>query len=103
MPSQTSHTPPPQHGKGDPNAGASFIAVHFPVPWARTPETSFLASPEELRARLTEAGFQITDWVDSTEAGKAWFVALAERIRAIASDPTPAAIAARRTAPRGRR
>ncbi|OYU00614.1 MAG: SAM-dependent methyltransferase [Burkholderiales bacterium PBB1] len=55
--------------------------VHFPVPWARTPETSFLASPDELRAFLTEAGFQITDWVDSTEAGKAWFVALAERIQ----------------------
>ncbi|MDE2606761.1 MAG: methyltransferase domain-containing protein [Burkholderiales bacterium] len=57
------------------------VPVHFPVPWARTPETSFLASPEELRTGLTEAGFQVTDWVDSTETGKAWFTALAERIQ----------------------
>ena len=61
--------------------------VHFPVPWARTPETSFLASPDELRALLTGAGFQITDWVDSTEAGKAWFVALAERIQRLGMPP----------------
>ncbi len=61
--------------------------VHFPVPWARTPETSFLASPDELRACLTEAGFQITNWVDSTEAGKAWFVALAERIQRLGMPP----------------
>lgn len=61
--------------------------VHFPVPWARTPETSFLASPDELRARLGEAGFQVTDWVDSTEAGKAWFVALAERIQRLGMPP----------------
>lgn len=55
--------------------------VHFPVPWARTAETSFLASPEGLRALLGRAGFSITDWVDSTEVGRAWFVALSERIQ----------------------
>jgi MPBQ/MSBQ methyltransferase len=59
----------------------SVSPVHFPVPWARTPETSFLASPLEMRKHLTEAGFHITDWVDSTEIGKAWFVALAQRIQ----------------------
>jgi SAM-dependent methyltransferase len=61
--------------------------VHFPVPWARTSETSFLASPDELRTDLTEVGFQITDWVDTTEAGKAWFVALAERIQRVGLPP----------------
>lgn len=61
--------------------------VHFPVPWARTEETSFLVTPEALRARLTEAGFEITDWVDPTEAGKAWFVALAERIQKFGLPP----------------
>ncbi|MBI5617913.1 MAG: methyltransferase domain-containing protein [Gammaproteobacteria bacterium] len=61
--------------------------VHFPVPWARTPETSFLASPEELRTHLTDVGFGVTDWVDSTETGKAWFVALAERIRRVGLPP----------------
>lgn len=57
--------------------------VHFPVPWARTSETSFLASPEEMRIDLKEAGFEVTDWVDATEIGKAWFVALAERIQKV--------------------
>lgn len=61
--------------------------VHFPVPWARTSETSFLASPEELRACLTEAGFRISNWADTTDSGKAWFVALAERIQKVGMPP----------------
>jgi len=55
--------------------------VLFPVPWARTPETSFLVQPGELRGLLEDAGFTISDWSDTTEAARAWFVALAERIR----------------------
>ena len=55
--------------------------VHFPVPWARTPETSALASPEQLRALLGEAGFKILDWQDTTQVAKGWFVALAEKIK----------------------
>jgi len=55
--------------------------VLFPVPWARTPDTSFLVQPSELRRLLEEAGFMISDWSDTTEAGRAWFVSLAERIR----------------------
>lgn len=55
--------------------------VLFPVPWARTPETSFLVSPDELRSLLTEADFTVTEWRDTTEAARTWFVALAEKIR----------------------
>jgi MPBQ/MSBQ methyltransferase len=55
--------------------------VLFPVPWARTPESSFLATPDELRSLLEEAGFSITAWSDTTDAARAWFVALAEKIR----------------------
>ena len=55
--------------------------VLFPVPWARTPESSFLATPDELRGLLGEAGFRIADWSDTTEAARSWFTALAERIR----------------------
>lgn len=55
--------------------------VLFPVPWARTPETSFLVSPEELRKLLQEAGFQVAEWSDTTDAARAWFVAVAEKIR----------------------
>lgn len=55
--------------------------VLFPVPWARTPDTSFLVSPDELRTRLEEAAFTVTDWSDTTEAARAWFVTLAEKIQ----------------------
>lgn len=41
--------------------------VLFPVPWARTPDTSFLVQPNELRKLLEDAGFTISDWSDTTE------------------------------------
>ena len=56
-------------------------AVLFPVPWARTPDTSFLVQPNELRRLLEDAGFTIADWSDTTEAAHEWFMALAEKIR----------------------
>jgi SAM-dependent methyltransferase len=46
---------------------------HFPVPWSRTPETSFLVSPDAMRQALEQAGFTVIDWKDSSEAGIAWF------------------------------
>ena len=55
--------------------------VLFPVPWARTPESSFLATPDELRKLLEESGFKVTAWSDTTDVARAWFVTLAERIR----------------------
>ena len=55
--------------------------VLFPVPWARTPDTSFLVRPDELRKLLEEAGFTVADWADTTDAARAWFVSLAEKIR----------------------
>jgi MPBQ/MSBQ methyltransferase len=55
--------------------------VLYPVPWARTPDTSFLVSPNELRKLLDESEFTIADWSDTTEAARVWFVTLAEKIR----------------------
>ena len=55
--------------------------VLFPVPWARTPDTSFLVQPSELRKFLEEAGFTISDWSDTTDIACTWFVTLAEKIR----------------------
>lgn len=55
--------------------------VLFPVPWARTPDTSFLVQPNELRKLLEGAGFTVTEWSDTTEAARAWFVSLAEKIK----------------------
>lgn len=55
--------------------------VLFPVPWARTPDTSFLVEPSELRRHLEDTGFTISDWSDTTEVARTWFVSLAEKIR----------------------
>lgn len=55
--------------------------VHFPVPWARSEETSFLASPGQLRQFVTSAGFDVTGWRDTTGQAREWFVALAEKVR----------------------
>lgn len=55
--------------------------VLFPVPWARTPDTSFLVSPDELRQLLRDSGFTVSDWKDTTAVAREWFVKLAERIR----------------------
>lgn len=41
-------------------------AVLFPVPWARVPEISFLVPPEQVRARLQEAGLAIEYWQERT-------------------------------------
>jgi SAM-dependent methyltransferase len=61
--------------------------VLFPVPWARTPEASFLVTPQELRRLLEQAGFVIAQWRDTTELCREWFVALAEKIRREGAPP----------------
>lgn len=53
----------------------------YPVPWARTPDTSFLVSPDELRDLLRDSGFTVSHWTDTTAKAREWFVNLAERIR----------------------
>jgi len=51
--------------------------LHFPVPWARTPDISFLVDADEMRRLLTKAGFEVTGWHDSTPEAVAWFAAQA--------------------------
>lgn len=46
--------------------------LRFPVPWARTPEISFLTTPEALHGGLEAAGFEIEVWRDVTQAGLDW-------------------------------
>jgi ubiquinone/menaquinone biosynthesis C-methylase UbiE len=62
-------------------------SVLFPVPWAQDASTSFLASPVEMRALLSEAGFDITGWNDTSEIGKEWFKAVNKRLAE--SGPSP--------------
>jgi len=57
---------------------------HYPVPWARTPATSFLLTAAATREAIELAGFRTLAWQDGTEAAKAWIAQLR------ASGPPPA-------------
>jgi ubiquinone/menaquinone biosynthesis C-methylase UbiE len=46
---------------------------HYPLPWARTPDISFLVSSRELRSAIEGAGLRIVEWTDETEATRAVF------------------------------
>ena len=52
---------------------------HFPVPWARDPAHSHLVSPEDLKALLDGAGFEVQHCRERSEEGHAWFTAASER------------------------
>ena len=54
-------------------AGPAGLPPHFPVPWARDPSVSALATPEDLRRHLASAGFEEAVWRDVTPAALAWF------------------------------
>lgn len=54
--------------------------VLFPVPWAREPSISHLATPDEMQLLLTEAGFRILDFYDSTEDSQSWFEEITARM-----------------------
>ncbi|HZB92108.1 MAG TPA: class I SAM-dependent methyltransferase [Stellaceae bacterium] len=45
---------------------------HYPLPWSRTPATSFLLSAAATREAIEPAGFRTLEWRDDTEAAKAW-------------------------------
>jgi sarcosine/dimethylglycine N-methyltransferase len=46
---------------------------HYPVPWARTPTTSFLLTADATREVIEAAGFRTLAWQDDSEGGKTWF------------------------------
>jgi SAM-dependent methyltransferase len=49
---------------------------HYPVPWARTPATSFLLTAAATREVIEPAGFRTLAWRDDSEAANAWFAQL---------------------------
>jgi sarcosine/dimethylglycine N-methyltransferase len=58
---------------------------HYPVPWARTPATSFLLTAEATRGAIEPAGFRNLVWQDDSETAKAWFA----QVRAAGPPPSP--------------
>ncbi len=57
----------------------------YPLPWARTPATSFLLTATATRDAIEPAGFRTLSWQDGTEAAKAWFA----QQRASGPPPSP--------------
>ncbi|MXN66310.1 methyltransferase domain-containing protein [Stappia sp. GBMRC 2046] len=60
--------------------------VHFPVPWARQPSISHLATDKQMQSLLTGAGFRILDIHDSSEKSLTWFE---ERMRQLSESGPP--------------
>ena len=54
---------------------------YFPVPWAATPETSFLATPDDARRDIVAAGFEIVSFENTTAAILPATLRHAERIK----------------------
>lgn len=58
---------------------------HYPLPWARTPATSFLLSAAATREAIEPAGFRTLVWQDDSELAKAWVA----QLRASSPPPSP--------------
>jgi ubiquinone/menaquinone biosynthesis C-methylase UbiE len=64
----------------------------YPVPWANDSSTSFLATPEDMRALLPAAGFVVLSEIDSSDESLAWFQEMRARIQR--DGPPPVTFAA---------
>jgi len=58
---------------------------HYPVPWARTSDTSFLLTADATREAIELAGFRTLVCQDDSEAAKAWIA----QLRASGPPPSP--------------
>jgi hypothetical protein len=61
--------------------------IDFPVPWAATPQTSFLQTPEHYREALASAGFRVISERNRRDVGIEFFKAM--RARIAESGPPP--------------
>tara|TARA_B100000676_G_scaffold306466_1_gene362760 strand:- start:6301 stop:7122 length:822 start_codon:yes stop_codon:yes gene_type:complete len=53
--------------------------VRYPAPWAETPETSFLVTPDAIGPLLDDAGFELVSQRNTTDEGRAWVNAMREK------------------------
>jgi sarcosine/dimethylglycine N-methyltransferase len=60
--------------------------LHFPVPWAREPGSSFLRPAPAVRALRRDVGLREVAWVDDTAEALDWF---RRRAAAVARAVTP--------------
>src|SRR5215471_13916581 len=61
--------------------------VLYPVPWARDPSISYLATPAEMKSLLVGAGFKLLDVQDSTEESQSFFERMTAQMAKTGSPP----------------
>jgi ubiquinone/menaquinone biosynthesis C-methylase UbiE len=61
--------------------------VLYPVPWARDPSISHLATPNQMKTLLTGAGFRLLDVHDSTEESQSFFEKMTAQIAKTGTSP----------------
>ena len=62
-------------------------APEYPLPWAETPATSFLATPDETRLGLESAGFEVLECLDQTARNEAYAARARAALKAGAKHP----------------
>ncbi|CAE6906641.1 2-methoxy-6-polyprenyl-1,4-benzoquinol methylase, mitochondrial [Paraburkholderia nemoris] len=66
---------------------ANGAPLHFPVPWARSADTSFLVDSEAMRSILENTGFRVISWIDQTPAGIEWYAARRKAAKSTQAKP----------------
>jgi ubiquinone/menaquinone biosynthesis C-methylase UbiE len=61
--------------------------VLYPVPWAREPSISHLATPLEMKSLLARAGFKLLDVQDSTDESQRFFERMTEQMAKTGAPP----------------
>jgi ubiquinone/menaquinone biosynthesis C-methylase UbiE len=61
--------------------------VLYPVPWARDPSISHLATPEQMSSLLVAVGFKVRDVQDSTEESQNFFERMTAQMAKTGSPP----------------
>jgi len=61
--------------------------VLYPVPWARDPSISHLATPDQMKSLLAGAGFKLLDVHDSTEESQSFFERMTAQMAKTGSPP----------------
>jgi ubiquinone/menaquinone biosynthesis C-methylase UbiE len=61
--------------------------VLYPVPWAREPSISHLATPDEMKSLLVGAGFKLLNVQDSTEESQSFFEEMTAQMAKTGSPP----------------
>src|SRR4029077_10205051 len=64
---------------------ANGAEPHYPVPWARSPATSFLKTAAATREAIEAAGFRALTIRDDSELAKAWVA----QLRSSSPPPSP--------------